>query len=609
MKDRYEPIEDYGVIGNMSTVALVSRTGSIDWFCYPYFDSPSVFGAILDAKKGGHFSIVPQVRNLTHKQIYWPDTNILITRFLATEGVAELIDYMPVAPRGGHGYDGIIRTLKVIRGEMNFRVECKPAFNYARDTHEIVFAKEAVNFHTKTLDLRLASDVKWKRRDSGLIADFSLKAGKDVTFELYGSMQGSLPCVGPAQSEELFRATVDYWRRWLSKSTYHGRWRETVNRSALILKLLTFSPTGAIVAAPTCSLPELVGGERNWDYRYTWIRDSSFTIYALLRIGFTEEAAQFMSFLDARCREMKREGALQIMYGIDGRHHLKEEFLDHLEGYKGSRPVRIGNAAYRQLQLDIYGEMLDSVYIYNKHGTPISYELWTYVRRLIDWVAKNWRRKDDAIWEVRGGRRDFVFSKMMCWVAVDRALRVATQRAFPADWRLWMRTRDQIYEAIMRRGWNEQRQAFVQSFGSDSLDASLLLMPLVMFVAPTDPRMLSTLDAIMKQPEERGLLSDGLIFRYDPKETPDGLKGREGTFDLCTFWLVEALTRAGKLEEATLLFEHMLANANHVGLFAEQTGLEGQALGNFPQALTHLALISAAFNLDVRLDKRGGQFG
>ncbi len=604
MRNEYEAIEDYGVIGNMLTVALVSRSGSIDWFCYPHFDSPSVFGAILDAGKGGRFRIAPQVRDLRCKQLYWADTNILVTRFLAAEGAAEIIDYMPVAPQEGHGYDGIIRQLKVVRGEMKFRAECQPAFNYARDSHEIEFQKGGVNFHSRKLTLRLASRVKWRRQEGALVSEFTLKAGESRTFELYGPAQDQQPGVGEAQSETLFRATVDFWRRWLRKSKYHGRWRETVNRSALLLKLLTFEPTGAIVAAPTCSLPEVVGGTRNWDYRYTWIRDSAFTIYSLLRIGFVEEAARFMSFLDARCHEMKADGTLQVMYGIDGRHSLEEETLDHLEGYKGSRPVRIGNAACKQLQLDIYGELMDSVYLFDKHGSPISYDLWTYLRRLTDWVAANWERKDDAIWEVRGGRREFVFSKMMCWVALDRALRLASRRGFPANWRKWRETRDRIYETIMSRGWSRKRNAFVQSFGSDSLDASTLLMPLVRFIAPSDPMMLATLEAILKPPSEGGLVSDGLVFRYDPKESPDGLKGREGTFDLCTFWLVEALAGAGKLDDARLVFEHMLAYANHLGLYAEQTSLQGQALGNFPQAFTHLALISAACNLDRHLDRQ-----
>jgi GH15 family glucan-1,4-alpha-glucosidase len=402
----------------------------------------------------------------------------------------------------------------------------------------------------------------------------------------------------------LFRATADFWRAWLAKSTYRGRWRETVHRSALLLKLLTFEPTGAIIAAPTCSLPERIGGERNWDYRYTWIRDAAFSIYALLRLGFTEEAARFMDFLDARCHEMKPDGSLQVMYGIDGRHVLKEEKLPHLEGYKGSGPVRIGNAAHRQLQLDIYGELMDSVYLSNKYSSPISYDLWTYLRRLTNWLCRNWRRKDDAIWEVRGGRRDFVYSKMMSWVAVDRALRLAEKRSFPADWKLWYRTRDTIYETLMAKGWNPKRNAFVQSYGSDALDASLLMMPLVFFLSPTDPRMLATLDAINRPHQDGGLMSDGLVFRYDVEMSPDGLRGEEGTFNICTFWLVEAMTRAGRVDDARLLFERMLGYANHVGLYAEQTGLQGQALGNFPQAFTHLALISAAFNLDRALEER-----
>jgi GH15 family glucan-1,4-alpha-glucosidase len=607
----YQPIEDYGVVGNLRTTALIGKNGSVDWFCYPHFDSPSVFGAILDEHKGGYFRIEPIAAEVTHKQVYWPDTNILVTRFLSNDGVGEIIDFMPVSHSRDTPPDrGLIRRVKVARGCMRFRVQCIPAFNYGRDNHTVEILPEGACFSSPDLALGLASTVPLKLlAGTGVAGEFQLDEGQTQSFELNGLASGVPGQMGISEDDsyERFRDTIHFWRAWISRCTYRGRWRETVHRSALVLKLLTFDPTGAIVAAPTCSLPESPGGSRNWDYRYTWIRDAAFTVYSLMRIGFTDEAAQFVAFLDARCHEMEPDGALQTVYGIDGRHVLPEETLDHWEGYRGSSPVRIGNAAYQQLQLDIYGELMDSLYLYNKYGTPISYDLWNYLRRLTDWVAKHWRDPDEAIWEVRGGPRDFVYSKMMCWVAIDRALRLASKRSFPADWNGWTSVRDEIYETVMKRGWKAERGAFVQRFDGDALDASNLLMPLVFFVSPTDPRMLRTMDAINRPPKDGGLVSDGLVFRYDVEKTPDGLRGTEGTFNLCTFWLVEALTRASsadpkRLRQARLLFEQMIGYANHLGLYAEQIGHQGQALGNFPQALTHLALISAAFNLDRYLD-------
>ena len=612
MGPRYQPIENYGIIGNLRTAALVGMDGSIDWLCLPHFDSPSVFAAILDDAKGGRFRIAPTYDPLRHKQFYWPDTNILITRFLHADGVGEVEDYMPV---GGAGTvpDELIRRVRVVRGRLPFRLECRPAFDYARGAHQIHIAGAGARFDGPRLSLGLAAPVPLQPDGDGVVADFTLGEGEKVTFvlRLIGPEDRPGNCPGRSDAEELFRDTVAFWRRWVSKCTYTGRWRGMVERSALTLKLLSFEPTGAIVAAPTCSLPEAIGGERNWDYRYTWVRDAAFTLYGLLRIGFTEEAVRFGDWLKDRWQDIDGNGTgpLQLMYGIDGRAELTEETLDHLEGYRGSRPVRIGNGAYGQLQLDIYGELMDAVYLYNKYVEPIGYDGWTRLRRLVDWLCDNWKREDEGIWEVRGGRRHFVYSKVMSWVALDRSLRLADKRSFPADRARWLKIRDEIYEEVMARGWDPRRRAFVQAFGSDALDASSLLMPLVFFMAPNDPRMLRTVDAIRRPLAAGGLAADGLVYRYDPAAAPDGLSGREGTFNMCSFWLVEALTRAGRtdparLEDARLLFEQMLGYANHLGLYAEQTGDSGEALGNFPQAFTHLALISAAFNLDRTLGSR-----
>jgi GH15 family glucan-1,4-alpha-glucosidase len=593
----YLPIEEHGIVGDLHSVALVGTDGTIDWYCPERFDAPSVFAALLDKEKGGYYRIAPADAGWTTKQLYVPDTNVLITRFLTPEGVSEVLDFMPIDERSGAPHrQRLVRRVLCVKGEMHFRVEIEPRFDYARAEHDTALVEGGAVFASPGLSLGLSAPVRLERTERGVAGEFTLKAGESATFSL--EVADRVRVCDEPEARELFRSTIAYWLGWLRQCAYRGRWREMVHRSALTLKLLTYKPTGAIVAATTTSLPEQLGGERNWDYRYTWIRDAAFSLYGLLRLGFTEEAEAFMGWLTHRLEEGRdgEGGPLQIMYGIDGRADLDEVILDHLEGYRGSAPVRIGNGAATQLQLDIYGELIDSVYLYNKYGTPIYHDAWIHVCRIIDWVSENWHLPDEGIWETRGGRQHFTYSRLMSWVAVERAVRIARQRGLPADLVRWMAARDEIYDEIMTRGWNEERSAFVQHYESDVLDASTLLMPLVKFISPTDPRWLSTLDAMTNE-----LVSDSLVYRYNAKASPDGLEGDEGTFSICSFWYVEALSRAGRLDQARLAFEKMLTYGNHLGLFAEEIGPTGEQLGNFPQAFTHLSLISAAHNLNRQL--------
>ena len=600
--DRYRRIEDHAIIGDLHTIALVAVDGTIDFLCAPSFDSPSVFAALLDPDRGGHFELAAAFENPTHRQHYLPDTNVLLTRFLDDDGVAEVSDFMPVDAAGtAHN---IVRRAKAVQRDIPFVMRCAPRFDYGRASHTVERTNDGVIFASPSarMAMRLRSTTPLRLEGPDATAHFVLRSGEAATFVLEllpEKLAGR--CARSHYDVEAFKATTNFWRSWVGRATYSGRWRETVSRSALTLKLLTSQRHGSIVAAPTFGLPERIGGARNWDYRFTWIRDAAFTLYGLMRLGFTEESAAFMRWVEARCGELAPDGSLQIMYGVDGRHDLPEEELPHLAGYMGSRPVRIGNDATTHLQLDIYGELLDAVYLYDKYGGAISFDFWSNVRRLVDWVCANWRRPDESIWEVRTERREFLYSKVLCWVAVDRAIRIATRRSFPAPLARWYSERDAIYEDVFARFWDAELGTFTQSPGSKTVDASALLMPLVRFISPTDPRWLSTLRAI-----ERSLVADSLVYRYRLEgDFSDGFPVGEGTFSMCSFWYVECLSRTGDVLKARHYLEKMLGYANHVGLYGEELGPRAQHLGNFPQAFTHLALISAAFDLDRRLSAAG----
>lgn len=598
----FQPIENYGVIGNMRSIALVGMDGSIDFLCYPDFDSPTVFAALLDYKEGGRFQIEPQLTNMRVRQLYLPDTNILLTRFLAEQGVAELTDYMPIEKRGEPPNE-IVRMVSVIKGNVHFKMRCQPRFNYAASAHRVEISDRCATFFPAEIrcpPMALHSTAALAQQSQDVISEFTLQAGTTATF-VFGGLrpQGRHPEMQLVRQR--FQQTSRFWKTWIAKSNYRGRWREMVNRSALTLKLLISRKHGSLIAAPTFSLPESIAGVRNWDYRYTWLRDATFSLYALIRLGFVEEVEAFIAWLKGRLSDDAERGPLQVMYGIDGRQKLEELTLDHLNGYENSRPVRIGNAAYQQLQLDIYGEMMDAIYLANKYGDPISHAAWQDAQRILAWLGKNWQRPDEGIWEVRGGAKEFLHSRVMCWVAFDRALRLAQKRSLSGPLDLWQRTRDEIRNDIFTNFWNDRLQSFVQAKGTEDLDASALLLPMMRFISPVDPMWLSTMRAI-----EKRLIEDTLVRRYEVERTHvDGLPGGEGSFTACSFWYVECLARAGDLEKAQLLFEKLLGYANHLGLYSEELGSNGRHLGNFPQAFTHLALISAATYLDRALSGTG----
>jgi GH15 family glucan-1,4-alpha-glucosidase len=596
----FQPIENYGIIGNLQTTALVSLTGSIDFMSFPNFDSPTIFAAMLDSKKGGYFSVEPQMKEYTTKQLYIPGTAILLTRFFSDEGVAELTDYMPLPGPGVPFVSAIVRKIKAVRGKIRFQLHCVPRFDYAQARHDAELKENEIKFvsiNDGNARLRLIADVPLTLVKKDGYAEFELEESAVAHFILEAVMDGSDVKPNPLEHyiKDTYLQTIKDWRNWLRKSSYKGHYSDLIHRSAITLKLLTSAQYGSVVAAPTFGLPELIGGDRNWDYRFTWIRDAAFTMYAFLSLGFFEEATAFMNWIAGLCRKSD----LQLLYCIDGSKAESEERMKDLEGYKASSPVRVGNAAAKQFQMDIYGELIDTIYIYDKSYKPITYEFWTIMVKQVEFVVENWRLPDHGIWEVRNEKKEFLHSRLMCWVAMDRAIKIAEHRSFPYPQVTWAAVRDEVYNDIYHNFWNEKRKAWVQYKGAGQVDASVLLMPLTHFISPLEPRWLSTLAAVGKD-----LRLDVLIYRYrNELENTDGLAGEEGTFNMCSFWYIEALAKSGELDLAVESFEKMIGYSNHLGLFSEELGKKGEHLGNFPQAFTHLALISAALELDKQLKR------
>lgn len=602
MDNTYEPIENYGVIGNLNTVALVSNRGSIDYMCLPDYDSPTVFGALLDADEGGYFCIRPQLSNPRSKQLYLTDSAILVTRFFSEDGIAELTDFMAIDK--AHNRLTLVRKLKTIRGKIKYTIQCHPRFDYARTGHK---AEQAENNRVDfTGDdgqkFHLFSEIPLTIKDNDIDHNFELDQDEMLCFVIQDNIENSsflnefhpycVSCYGQ---------TYDYWKSWINQCTFTGRWIEIVRRSCITLKLLTSIRHGSVIAAATFGLPETIGGKRNWDYRYTWVRDTAFTMFAFLRLGFMEDAASFMHWVLENCLPKD----MYVMYTMDGKRSPDEEELKHLSGYRNSKPVLIGNDAINQKQMDIYGELMDTIYLYNKYGGEITYEFWQMLDKHVEYVCTHWQDPDHGMWEIRGGKREFLHSKLMCWVALDRAIKIGNSRSFPFPHERWIAIRDEIFEYIYNNFWNEKKEAFVQYKGSEEMDASVLLMPMLRFISPHEPRWLKTLAAV-----ERDLKLDVLIYRYRNTElNVDGLGSEEGTFTMCSFWYAECLAKSGEMDKANEVFAKILGYSNPLRLFSEQLSKTGEQTGNFPQAFTHLALISAAIEINRLSEKNKSNVG
>ncbi len=605
-EDGYRPISDYGIIGDTRGLALVNSHGGIDWCSMPHLDSPAFLLRILDAEKGGGFDIRPVTEEFTTERSYWEGTNVLETRFMTSSGSFRLIDAFAVPAdqaNVSHPPHELIRVVEGLEGEVDVRLNIRVTPDYARQSAFIEqTGSGALCWNWRDGEIWLAGSWPLQVAGAAVHSRIQLQAGERYSVVLSDFHPGN---ASPERCFDDLEKAAGYWRNWLTECTYTGRFQEIVERSALTLKLMTFKPTGAIIAAATTSLPEEIGGSRNWDYRFCWLRDATLTLYALGMVGLLEEMNDFMHWIEDR--SFTRGEDVQIVYGVRGERDLTEQTLDHLQGYRDSRPVRIGNGAFDQKQLDIYGEILDCAYLfYYKWGglerfgfddDALEGSIWRTLSMLVEYVVDHWREKDAGLWEVRGGPRHFTHSKIMCWVAVQRGIRLAEEFDLPADLDRWQAAKKEIRSEILKRGYSENTGAFTQSFDSDELDASVLLMPLVKFISANDERMENTINAIMDK-----LMVNGMIYRY---LNDDGLPGAEGTFTICTFWLINNLIFAGRIDEAWELFEQMMKLANDLGLSSEEINPStGEFLGNFPQAFTHIALINTAVNMDEALQKR-----
>ena len=596
-KGDYRPISGYGIIGNTRTAALVGYDGSIDWCCIPKFNSPSIFAAILDHGKGGRWAIQPG-EPATASQSYLQDTNILRTEFRTVTSRVLLTDFMPcsVTQEAWSTPPEIHRIVQSLGGEMKLKFEFHPVYNYGSAVPKFSIAKNGLSIRNRKQEMVLSTPIPFPVSGTGVSAEFRLRQGEKVAFVLsYGEAEPRK--IEDYHTERQRARTEVFWMDWTSQLRYRGRWKEAVTRSALTLKLLVYEPTGAIVAAPTASLPESIGGERNWDYRYSWIRDSASSLWAFHKIGCKSESEAYLRWLIDNNPSLDLD--LRLMYDVDGGTGIRERTLDYLEGYRGSRPVRVGNLAVDQLQFDAYGYMLDSLYFSSRHGRAIDEEMYyRFVKPLANFILEHWQEPGNGIWEIRNAREHYVYTKAWCYAGLDRAVKIAKASGHVEDLPVWRTAMKQIKTEILRRGWNREKKAFVIHYGSKDLDAANLMLPLIGFLPADDERMKSTIDAISSE------LSEGaLVYRY---RANDGMKGKEGAFVLCGFWLVACLARLGRIDEARSNFQELLGHANHLGLLSEEVDpATGESLGNFPQAFSHMGLILAATEIDSAIDTRG----